>query len=547
MSQAIMSGPGRVEGPPVHYLNAERGVLSWLTTVDHKRIGLMYLVSTLFFFLLAGLMALALRVELWTPAGDVFDPDTYNKLFTLHGGLMVFAFIIPSIPASLGNFLVPLMVGAKDVAFPKLNLWSFYIYILGAFVLLAAIFGGAMDTGWTFYVPYSTAPSKAGAGIVFSLIGVFILGFSSILTGLNFIVTVHKMRAPGLTWMRLPLFLWAIYATAIIQVLATPVLAITLLLVVLERWFGVGIFDAAMGGDPVLFQHFFWFYSHPAVYIMILPAFGVISEVVAVHSRKRIFGYKAIVYSSLAIAFFGFLVWGHHMFLSGQSGIASTIFSFLTFAVAVPTAIKVFSWLATMYKGSIAWTTPMLYALSFMGMFTIGGLTGVFLGALAVDVHLHDTYFVVGHFHYVMVGGTVISFVAGLYHWWPKMGGRMYSEFWSRLACAIVFIGFNLTFVSQLVMGSKGMPRRYASYDSVSPALRETFQFWHQMSTTGSMILGIGFFLVAATLIWAWLRGPQAESNPWIGSTLEWETTSPPDHHNFHHTPSVSRGPYDYV
>ena len=530
-----MPGPhGPDDADHGNYLTTGKGILSWLFTLDHKRIGIMYLVSILTFFMVGGLLALAVRLELFTPEGDLFSNDTYNKLFTLHGAVMVFLFIIPSIPAALGNFLLPLMLGAKDVAFPRLNLASFHIYILGALFLLYSIISGAIDTGWTFYTPYSSSTSGSVAS---SLLGVFILGFSSILTGVNFIVTVHKMRAPGMTWFRMPLFIWAIYSTAVIQVLATPILAITLLLLTIERWLGIGIFDPAMGGDPVLFQHFFWFYSHPAVYIMILPGFGIISELVTIHARKHIFGYKAIAFSSVAIAVISFLVWGHHLFVSGQSELASIIFSFLTFAVAVPTAIKVFSWVATLYKGSIDLNTPMIYALIFLFLFTIGGLTGIFLGALAVDVHLHDTYFVVAHFHYVMMGGTVIAFLGGLHHWWPKMTGRMYNETMGKIAALLVFVGFNLTFFSQFLMGSNGMPRRYHTYVP-------EFQPYHQASTIGSMILGIGLFLTLFYLLHSLFRGAKAPQNPWGGKSLEWATATPPITHNFAVQPTVSSDPY---
>ncbi len=512
------------------------GVLGWIFTKDHKRIGLMYLVSILTFFMVGGLLAIGIRMELITPAGDMFSADTYNKMFTLHGALMIFLFIIPSIPASLGNFLLPLQLGAKDVAFPRINLASFYIYVVGAIILLYSIIVGTMDTGWTFYTPYSTETTSA---VIPATLGVFVLGFSSIFTGLNFIVTVHKMRAPGLTWNRMPLFIWAIYSTSVIQVLATPVLAITLLLLIVERSLGIGIFDPAMGGDPVLFQHFFWFYSHPAVYIMILPAFGVISEMITCYSRKRIFGYGAIALSSIAIAVISFLVWGHHMFVSGQSELAAMVFSFLTFAVAVPTAIKVFSWVATLYKGSIVLTTGMIYTLQFIFLFTIGGLTGIFLGTLSVDVHLHDTYFVVAHFHYVMMGGTVIAFLGALHHWWPKMTGRMYSEKWGRVASALVFIGFNLTFLSQFILGNRGMPRRYHEY-------LDRFTFWHQASTVGSKILGIGLFIVLFYLLHSVFKGRKSEQNPWGGVSLEWVTATPPITHNFHGIPTVDAGPYEF-
>jgi cytochrome c oxidase subunit 1 len=515
---------------------AGKGVMSWIFTRDHKRVGVMYLASVLLFFLVGGLLALVVRLELFTPKGDLLSADTYNKVFTLHGAIMVFLFVIPLIPASLGNFVLPLMLGARDVAFPKLNLASYHLYVAGAVVLLYSIIAGAMDTGWTFYTPYSTQTSGA---VVSATFGVFILGFSSIFTGLNFVVTIHKMRAPGMTWYRMPLFAWAIYSTAVIQILATPVLAITLLLLAIERVLGVGIFDPAMGGDPVLYQHFFWFYSHPAVYIMIVPAFGIMSELVTVHSHKHIFGYRFIALSSVAIAVISFLVWGHHLFVSGQSLLASMIFSFLTFAVAVPTAIKVFSWVATLYRGSIALTTPMLYALSFLVIFSIGGLTGVFLGTLSVDVHLTDTYFVVSHFHYVMMGGTVIAFLGGLHHWWPKMTGRGYSERWGRVAVGFVFVGFNLTFFPQFVMGVHGMPRRYHEY-------LPQYALMHQLSTIGSLVLAIGLFIILGYLLHSLFKGVRATANPWQGRSLEWDTASPPTVHNFPRQPVVSTDPYDF-
>jgi len=513
---------------------SQRGILSWIFTKDHKRIGVMYLASTLLAFFAGGVLALIVRLELLTPKGDLLGANTYNKVFTLHGAIMVFLFVIPLIPAALGNFFVPLMLGAKDVAFPKLNLASYHLYVVGALVLLYSIVAGAMDTGWTFYTPYST---RTSAAIVSATFGVFILGFSSIFTGLNFVVTIHKMRAPGMTWNRMPLFVWSIYATSIIQILATPVLAITLLLLAVERLLGIGIFDPAMGGDPVLYQHFFWFYSHPAVYIMIVPAFGIMSELITVHSRKHVFGYRAIALSSVAIAVISFLVWGHHLFVSGQSVLASAIFSFLTFAVAVPTAIKVFSWTATLYKGSIAFTTPMLHALSFLVIFSIGGLTGVFLGTLSVDVHLTDTYFVVSHFHYVMMGGTVIAFLGGLHHWWPKITGRMYSERLGAVAAALVFLGFNLTFFPQFILGLHGMPRRYHEY-------LPQYTLLHQLSTVGSWVLSAGLFLIGGYLAHSLFRGARATANPWEGRSLEWATASPPITHNFHRQPTVTSDPY---
>jgi cytochrome c oxidase subunit 1 len=518
------------------YLREIRGLKSWLTTVDHKRIGVMYLFSVIFAFFLGGMFALAVRLELLTPGRTIMSADTYNRMFTLHGVVMIFLFIIPSIPAALGNFILPLMLGAKDVAFPRLNLASFYIYVTGAVMGVAAMVTGGVDTGWTFYTPYSTS---SNGSVSLMTLAAFVLGFSSIFTGVNFIATIHKLRAPGMGWYQMPLFAWGMYATSIIQILATPVLGITLLLLAMERVFGIGIFDPARGGDPVLFQHFFWFYSHPAVYIMILPGMAVISEVVPVFSRKTIFGYKAIAWSSIAIAMVSFLVWGHHMFVSGQSQLASVIFSFLTFLVAIPSAVKVWNWLATMYRGSISLEAPMLYAISFLLLFAIGGLTGIILGTLSVDVHLHDTYFVVAHFHFVMMGGTVMAFLAGLHYWWPKMFGRMYSEKWARISAALVFVGFNVTFLSQFLMGSRGMPRRYYNY-------LPQFQPLHVVSTIGSWLLGVAFFIMAGYLYQSLRKPMDAPANPWGALGLEWRASSPPITHNFEETPAITHGPYDY-
>lgn len=529
-------GAGGEDSPVDNYLTHTHGWKSWAFTLDHKRIGMMYLVGVTSAFLLGGIFALLLRAELFTPGPTIplVSHDMYNQLFTLHGAVMTFLFIIPGIPAAQGNFILPIMLGAKDVAFPRMNLCSFYLWLGGAVFFLAALFLGGLDTGWTFYTPYSITTNTA---VVSATMGAFILGFSSIFTGLNFIVTVHTLRPPGMTWFRMPLFLWAIYGTAIIQVLATPVLGITLMLLMAERIMGIGIFDPALGGDPVLYQHFFWFYSHPAVYIMILPAMGVISELMSTFSRKPIFGYRFIAMSSLAIALLGFLVWGHHMFTSGQSQMSAIVFSALTFSVAIPSAIKVFNWLATMYKGSISLATPMCYALSFLFLFTIGGLTGLYLGSLSTDIQLHDTYFVVAHFHYVMVGGTLMAFLGGVFYWWPKMTGKMYDEFWGQIAAWIVFVGFNLTFFPQFVMGSRGMPRRYYNY------LPE-FQFYHQMSTIGAFLLGTGLFIALWVLLKSLKSGAKAPANPWGSATLEWQCSSPPPHDNFSHTPTVG-DPYD--
>lgn len=520
-----------------NYLNEELTLRSWLLTTDHKRIALLYLVSITFFFFVGGAAATLIRLNLMTPNGSLVSPDTYNKMFTLHGVVMVWFFLIPSIPTVLGNFLVPMMIGARDLAFPRLNLASWYIYIFGGLFTLAAAIAGGVDTGWTFYTPYSTMFSNSY--VIATAVGVFITGFSSILTGLNFIITLHKMRAPGMTWFNLPLFLWSLYATSVILVLATPVLAVTLLLIALERIFRIGIFDPALGGDPLLFQHLFWFYSHPAVYIMILPGMGVMSELITCFSRKRIFGYHFIAFSSLAIAVIGFLVWGHHMFVSGQSVYAGIVFSFLSFLVAVPSAIKVFNWTATLYKGQISFTTPMLYALGFIGLFTMGGLTGLFLASLAVDVHVHDTYFVIAHFHYIMVGGMVSAYLGGIHYWWPKISGRLYPESWGKLAALLLFFGFNLTFFPQFLLGYLGMPRRYHNYPP-------EFQVLHVMSTLGASILAVGYLLPMFYLAWSMRYGKKASDNPWEATGLEWQTPSPPPKHNFHQPIIVTERPYAY-
>jgi cytochrome c oxidase subunit 1 len=523
--------------PTLHYLNNGHGLASWLLTKDHKRIAILYLISISVFFFLGGLMASGVRFELATPEGDFVSADAYNKMFTLHGVIMVFFFLIPSIPATLGNFLIPVMIGAKDLAFPRINLLSWYIFILGGIFTLYAIATGGVDTGWTFYTPYSSAASNTS--VIPTALGVFIAGFSSILTGLNFIVTIHRMRAPGMTWFRLPLFVWAHYATSLIQVLGTPVIAITILMVFVERAFGFGIFDPARGGDPVLFQHLFWFYSHPAVYIMVLPAMGVMSELVANFSRKKIFGYSFVAFSSLAIAVFGFIVWAHHMFVSGISVYAAMVFSFLSFSVAIPSAIKTFNWTATLYKGAISFDMPMLYAYGFLGLFTIGGLTGLFLATLGTDIHIHDTYFVVAHFHYIMVGGSIMGYLGGLHFWWPKMVGRMYSEFLSRLSAILVFVGFNLTFFPQFILGYLGMPRRYHAYP-------EEFQVLNVMSSAGATILGVGYVLPVLYFLYSLKRGAVAGPNPWGASGLEWEIPSPPPTENFAVTPRVTSEPYEF-
>ncbi|MFN9993702.1 MAG: cbb3-type cytochrome c oxidase subunit I [Phycisphaerales bacterium] len=579
------------------YLESKGGfaatVWDWMTTVDHKKIGVMYLFAILTMFFIGGMAAIAVRTELLQPtrstvvqvpvvddagkavldesgkpkmqdrqtvqgqflgdfgrsmgwikgdADNIKDGNNlYNRIFTLHGAIMVFMVIVPSVPASLGNFLLPLMIGAKDVAFPKLNLLSWYIYVFGSLFAVGSILLGGVDTGWTFYTPYSTATDPdANSRVILMVLGAFILGFSSILTGMNFVVTVHKLRAPGMGWFDMPLFVWGIYSAAVIQVLATPVIGITLLLLTMERVLKIGIFDPSLGGDPVLFQHFFWFYSHPVVYVMILPGMAIINETIAVHSRKQIFGYRAVAFASLGIAGVSFIVWGHHMFTS-MSELASTVFSALTFLVAIPTAVKVFNWIATLYKGSIRFNTPMLYTLYFLFLFSIGGLTGLPLGTLSTDVHLHDSYFVVAHFHYVMMGGTIIAFMAGIHHWWSKMFGRDYNERAAMFAATIVFISFNVTFFSQFFLGSQGMPRRYASYPD-----HPTFQLLHAISTYGSYGLLVGFVIHALVLLSSLVAGKKAHPNPWGGLTMEWLADSPPETHNFPREPIATHGPYDF-
>lgn len=518
--------------------NKYSGILSWLLTKDHKRIGLMYLVSILFFFLVGVILGVLMRLELLTPGRTIMNAQTYNSLFTLHGVIMIFLFIIPGLPAIFGNFFLPIQIGARDVAFPRLNLLSYYIYVIGAILALVSLFlpGGPIDTGWTFYIPYSV---RSTSNVSLAIFAAFILGFSSILTGINFITTVHRLRAPGMTFFKMPLFVWATYATAWIQIIATPVIGITILLVIIERAFGVGIFDPALGGDPILYQHLFWIYSHPAVYIMILPAMGVVSEIIPTFARRTIFGYKAIAMSSLAIAFIGYLVWAHHMFTSGMSDTARWIFSLLTFLVALPSGVKVFNWVATMYKGSIDPQPPFLWVMAFIFLFSIGGLTGLVLGSLATDIHLHDTYFVVAHFHYVMFGGTGTIFFAALHYWFPKMFGRMYNKKFANITIIFFFIGFNMLYFTKFIMGYMGMPRRYYDYLPQFAKLQE-------ISTIGSWILASSIFFMIGYLIYALFKGPKASSNPWGGVTLEWHISSPPPLENFKEIPTITHEPYDF-
>src|SRR5246127_2094113 len=523
--------------PKVSYLNKEHGLLSWLLTGDHKRIAILYLISITFFFFIGGAFAGLIRLELLTPQPDLVAADTYNKFFTMHGIIMVFLFLVPSVPATIGNFLIPIMVGAKDLAFPKINLLSWYLYTIAGVMVLAALVLGGVDTGWTFTTPLST--HYLNTHVITAALAIFVAGFSLIFTGLNFIVTIHRMRCPGMTWFRLPLFCWSNYAASLLMVLGTPVLAITLVLVLLERVFGIGVFDPTKGGDPLLFQHLFWFYSHPAVYIMILPGMGVISEVISTFSRKRVFGYTAVAFSSVAIAIFGMFVWAHHMFIMGVSNYAALVFSLLTMLVAVPSAIKTFNWSATLYKGSVTFETPMLYAFGFIGLFTIGGLTGVFLGALGMDIHLTETYFIVAHFHFVMVGGMLMAYLAGVHFWWPKMTGRMYPEGLSMLAAVITLLRFILTFFPQFVLGYLGMPRRYHAYPP-------EFQVLNVLSTAGAAVLAVGYALPLVYLGWSLKYGAIAGENPWQATGLEWQIQSPPLTENFIETPIMDHEAYDY-
>jgi cytochrome c oxidase subunit 1 len=513
-----------------------RGILGWITSTDHKRIGILYLVSVLTFFSTAVTLGVLMRIELASPGPTIMRPQTYNALFTLHGIIQIFLVVIPAIPTILGNFFLPILIGTRDMAFPRLNLFSWYLYITGAVLVFVSVFisGGPIDTGWTFYVPYSL---RTTVDVPLAVFAVFILGMSSILTGINIVTTVHQLRAPGMSFFRLPLSVWGLYSTAWVQILATPVIGITLVLIIAERLVGVGVFDPAKGGDPLLYQHLFWIYSHPAVYIMILPAMGVVSDVFPVFARKNVYGYKAIAFSSLAIASVGSLVWGHHMFVSGQSDMANIVFSLLTFLVAIPSAIKVFNWIATLYKGSIRVEPPFLYALAFVVLFAVGGLTGLIQGALATDVQVHDTYFVVGHFHYIIFGGMGFGLFAALHYWFPKMFGRMYDKRMATVAWVILFVGFNMFYSTFLVLGWEGMPRRYYDFPV-------QYQHLQLFASIGAWIMVGGLLTMFGNLVRAFFRGEKAPANPWGGATLEWQIPSPPPAENFEEIPTVTRGPY---
>jgi cytochrome c oxidase subunit I len=531
------ASPAATIGRPEDYLNSGQTIRSWLLTTDHKRIGVLYLISITFFFVLGAIAAGLVRLSLIVPDGSIFTNDTYNKLFTLHGVIMVWFFLVPSIPNVLGNFLLPLMIGAKDVAFPRLNLLSWYLFMAASVFTLFTLIAGGVDTGWTFYTPLSTIYSNSF--VVAAILGVIVVGFSSILTGVNFITTVHTMRAPGMTWFRMPLFVWALYATSLILVLATPVLTMAMVLLFYERAFGIGVFDPRSGGDPVMFQHLFWFYSHPVVYVMVLPGMGVMSELIATFAFKRVFGYRFVAYSSIAIAAISFFVWGHHMFFNGITEYSAMSFSLLSFAVAVPSAIKVYNWAATIHKGQIRLATPMLYAMGWIALFVVGGITGLFLASLGIDAHVHDTYFIVAHFHYIMVGATVLAFLGGIHYWWPKITGRLYPEFWGQVSALFMFFGFNMTFLPQFILGYLGMPRRYHVYP-------EQFQFLNILSSAGATVLAGAYIFPLIYLLWSIRYGPAAPPNPWDAKGLEWTVSSPPPAHNFHTTPIVDFEPYDY-
>ena len=525
-------------GEPSYLEAGGTGLRAWVLSTDHKRIGILYLVVMLSFFLVGATIGVLMRLEQLTMGPTIMQPQTYNAMFTVHGVIMIFLFVIPGLPAVFGNFFLPILIGAKDVAFPRLNLLSWYFFVTGAVLAVTSLFTGSgpPDTGWTFYAPYSI---RTGTNVSLAVFAAFVLGFSSILTGINFVTTIHRLRAPGMGWHRMPLFAWSLYATGWVQILATPIIGITLLLVILERFFGIGVFDPAKGGDPLLYQHLFWIYSHPAVYIMILPAMGAISEIIPTFAHRTIFGYRFIAYSSVAIAALGSVVWGHHMFTSGMGEMANVIFSLLTFLVAIPSAIKVFNWVSTLHKGSIAVEPPMLYALTFIFLFSIGGLTGLMQGALAVNVHLHDTYFIVGHFHYVMFGGTGFAFFASLLYWFPKMFGKMYNRTVAIIAWFPLFIGFNMLYFTMLVLGVMGMPRRY--YDHLPQ-----FHTGHVIATVGSWFLVAGLLILLGNFVVALFKGQKAEANPWGGVSLEWTISSPPPMENFEQVPTIAGPPYHF-
>ncbi|MGK7887760.1 MAG: cytochrome c oxidase subunit I [Leptolyngbyaceae cyanobacterium] len=505
--------------------------------IDHKVIGIQYLVTSFVFYLIGGLMALAMRTELATPDSDMLDPELYNAFLTNHGTIMIFMWIVPAAIGGFGNYLVPLMIGARDMAFPKLNALAFWLVPPSGALLLGSFFFGGAQSGWTSYPPLSEITANTAQSMW--ILAIILVGTSSILGAVNFVVTIMKMRVPSMSWDEIPLFCWAMFATSLLALFSTPVLAAGLVLLFFDINFGTAFFNPEEGGDVVLYQHLFWFYSHPAVYLMILPIFGIMSEVIPVHARKPIFGYKAIAYSSMAICFVGLFVWVHHMFTSGTPGWMRLFFTISTLIVAVPTGVKIFSWVATLWGGKIRYTSAMLFAIGLLGMFVFGGLSGVTLGTSSFDIHVHDTYYVVAHFHYVLFGGSVFGIYAGIYHWFPKITGRMYNEPLGIAHFVMTFIGTNLTFLPMHSLGLHGMPRRVAMYDP-------QFQTLNQICTFGSFLLGISILPFFINMVWSWINGPKAESNPWKGLTLEWTTDSPPIIENWETLPTVTTGPYEY-
>ncbi len=504
---------------------------------DHKVIGIQYLVTAFVFYLIGGLMAVAIRVELATPDSDFLDPSLYNAFMTNHGTIMIFLWVVPSAIGGFGNFLVPLLIGARDMAFPRLNAIAFWLNPpAGALILASFLFGGA-QSGWTAYPPLSEITATTAQSMW--ILAIALVGTSSILGSVNFLVTILKMKVPSMKWTQLPLFCWAMVATSLLALLATPVLTIGLVLLLFDINFGTSFYKPDAGGNVVLYQHLFWFYSHPAVYLMILPVFGIMSEVIPVHARKPIFGYQAIAYSSLTICIVGLFVWVHHMFTSGTPGWMRLFFTVSTLFVAVPTGVKIFSWVATLWGGKIRFTSAMLFALGLLSMFVFGGISGVTLGTAPFDIHVHDTYYVVGHFHYVLFGGSVFGIYAGIYHWFPKMTGRMMNETLGKIHFILTFIGTHLTFLPMHQLGLQGMPRRVAMYDP-------QFTSINQLCTIGAFVLGISVIPFAINIIWSWMRGTPAGDNPWNALTLEWRTSSPPLIENWEVSPVVTYGPYDY-
>ncbi len=512
-------------------------VRKYVFSLDHKIIGIQYIITAFVFFVLAGCLAEIIRIQLMHANGGFVTANTYDEVYSIHGSAMVWLVIIPMLTGGFGNFVMPVQLGARDVAFPWLNMISFWLFPVAGLMLFSSFLMGAPVAGWTEYPPMSL---QGGAGTSMWCAAIFLVGVSSTLTGINFLVTILKMRAPGMTFTRMPLFCWGQLATAPLLMIATTALAAALAALFMERQFGVPFYDPTKGGSPVLWQHMFWFYSHPAVYIMILPAFGIMSEVISVFSRKPVFGYRMIAFSSAAIALAGFMVWAHHMFTSGIAPYMQLPFMVLTFAIAVPTGIKIFSWLATMWGGKIHLTTSMLFALGFLVLFTFGGISGVFLAAIPFDLHVHGTYFIPAHLHFVLVGGSLMGIFSGMYYWFPKMTGRYLSEFWGRVHFALFVIGFLGTFLPMHWLGAEGMPRRVASYDP-------QFQWVNQLESIFSFIMTAAILIFFVNMLYCIRNGKKAGHNPWGARTLEWQIPSPPPYYNFKHIPSVFGLPYDFT